>query len=769
MIRMVALPGLDDSQHAQGVRRGWASLTAGAWLSGLISTALLAAAAREFREVRTPRAITLSANQAEIITAGDLVYGRLKQGLPPRRLHWDGEPARAVLLDESGVVVAPPLLMASSLSLNRRGVLWTEEDCRFVVERSAWDASGARLRLECEAIESSLSFYLLAGLALAACLGAILCGQIRRVYQSEVAQRRAALAAELRLSSFVLLSLYTAAACYPGLPFMATNPDAINIYGFAAGRDAPDMMQHDSLLGDPQNYTWYTPAYVEFVRWWKAAGFHYGVGTAFLALASSLLGLAGFERLFRAASGSLAFAWLAAVAVWFMRTSYPPNESWNIVQVLPRTVFSGLLPWVVLAAIAVRSRPRLWSVASAFSALLFYVHPVSSPALTGAVLMGLVVAGEGALWKRLAWGAVAACAALAVMLPYSLVYAAKYSGTVADDPALMLQAAIAARERFAQGFLDLDYFLMKLGWMFLKHPRFWIGFACAAWLVRRRRNEWPVRLGMGMAAGYAIVTFAIPALDLTLASHLGRLPFQVDLMRNVRYLDIFVLVAAGLCVREMPRFLSETAAVVRAWLTSLRPAAARSALQGAKLQVAVTVLLVLYFQSTIRPFTDLGRSIVRNVSLLTGDIPEDIALEWELVRVLQSVRRAEEVVSGPLFLRASHIPLAWLQKDLGCLAYANPRELVAAKTQLERAAELRTWPMTQERLNALAGVLNAQLIVLEDGAAASDSEVESSTVFRNEKYVVARASPKGLAEAGPDSRRKTMARDPSPQRLPAMH
>jgi hypothetical protein len=166
----------------------------------------------------------------------------------------------------------------------------------------------------------------------------------------------------------------------------------------------------------------------------------------------------------------------------------------------------------------------------------------------------------------------------------------------------------------------------------------------------------------------------------------------------------------------------------------------------------LAILLALYLGSAIGRFERLGESIVENVRLLTDDPPPHLATRWELVRVLQTVRQPQEVVAGvwggpSLFLRSAHIPLAWCTKDLGALAYANPRKLVAAKSQIQAAEKQLVWPMTQARMRSVAQSLNAQLIVLNRTIVPSDVQAQPGTLFQNEEFVVVRTGHPSVASA----------------------
>ena len=98
----------------------------------------------EFRGLRHVVLVDVPLAQAEITRQPDSVCGQFRTGLPKFRLRWDGEPPRAWLADrQTGEALAPPLMLASSLSLNASGVLWEGEgDCRFAVDRPGNGSDG---------------------------------------------------------------------------------------------------------------------------------------------------------------------------------------------------------------------------------------------------------------------------------------------------------------------------------------------------------------------------------------------------------------------------------------------------------------------------------------------------------------------------------------------------------------------------------------------------------------------------------------------------
>ena len=695
----------------------------------------------EFRSLQDVSQIDIPLSRAEIVSQDEVVCGRLSKGLPPRRLRWDGEPARAYLVDvATGRAMAPPLIHETTLSLNRRGVLWTEQEgCRFVLDRETLDIVGDSLVIRFDKLRNRTGFYLFGLLAVAAGLLAVLCGQVRRIRSASPQLRARRVFAEIRLSTFILLSHLAFLAFFPGLPDSRMSSDAKNIGGFAAALDSPENFTEDALLHEPGNFQWYTPSFVLAMQAFGWMGFHYGTSLAVLAFVSGLAGLFGYFHLFRMISRSEVFAFAAALGLWFLHTYYPASQSWTPTLVLPRTVYSALLPWVLCLTIWSLRRPRRWSIATAASGLLFYVHPVSSPALSGAILTAMVIAGGGrSRLKRLGWGLAAAGVAVAVMFPYILIYTSKYSGTVIADQIVIDRAMEVARDRLAPGFLDMGLFMRQIAGFLATNVRYWPGIAAVVWLLMRRRRRRPVRVLGAMALGYAIVTILIPAVDLLLANYLGRMPFQIDLIRNIRYGDVFLLAVFGIAWRETRRGRA-------AWRWPLDvplkfgPVTLPGRLRITK-TLAVTVLVVIAVGDgrLLKSARKLVRMCRVNVDVLRAKPPVEVADELETVRVLGVLRRPGEVVGGPLHLRQSHVPLAYIHKDLGALSCANPVGLVEARDALDDARPHLQWPVTLDSARTAARILQADLLILDRAKAAPSLVRSEAVVFQNGSVILLR-------------------------------
>lgn len=726
-------------------RNGWDELGFRHGPAALLALASIVCLVLGWFEFRTLRAkqVDLPLSQTEYRAEGELVIGRVTQGMPKFHLWWDGEPPQATLVvANTGEVIGPSLMLETSLSLNARGTLWLKDgDCRYVLDRRTFDAYGPDgLALRAEKIPSRIQFYIYALLSVGAAFGAVIAMLIVRLSSAPTFQRSYIFWDNLRILTFVLLSAFSVMVFYPGHPVAHMSGDPANIHSFAAGLSAPADFQQDAVLSDQRNFAWYTPLYVKTVQLFGWLGFHYATSRAFLALISALLGLFGYYRLFKLISRSCLFGFLASLAIFFLKAHYPPNEDWGPILVLPRTVYSAMLPWVAWLGLKLLLRPSLWWVAAAASGLLFYVHPVSSPALTGALLTGYAWGGKSPWWMRLFWSGLGAVAALAVMYPYVKTYTQKYEGTVVSNPETVAQAFEISRERFAPGYLEPLVFYRDLFVFLVTSPRYWFGIAGLVALLWYRRRSLASRVAVGMTVGFVIVTCLIPTTDVLVAQRLGRLPFQIDLIRNLRYLDVWLLGIIGACVREFGR-----PGTLRDWTIDLQLASTRYLgkrqlkLQGTWV-LAIVWLLACYTPSVFRSSYRMAEFSYDNLTILVGKPKGELAEDIEAFRAIHELRHAREVVGGTFHLRQIHIPVAYNDKDLGILAYSSPEQLIQAKNTLTSAAEARKWPMSEVGAVKQGSILNAQILLLDRPLITTALARSPRTLFQNSRHAIVRVT-----------------------------
>jgi hypothetical protein len=164
-----------------------------------------------------------------------------------------------------------------------------------------------------------------------------------------------------------------------------------------------------------------------------------------------------------------------------------------------------------------------------------------------------------------------------------VVYALRYGQTVDGDP------GIAARslEIIKPIFRDLEPQRLLYDLVVYRVTSFRILLDALAVVVLVRRSfDRASRFYLGLAAGFLIVAFGVPALDGAVAGYLNRRPFEFEMARGVRFLDFFTIGALALGMRDWQgsrrrmRFMTVATACAflafgPGWFATLRSMAAR--------------------------------------------------------------------------------------------------------------------------------------------------------------------------------------------------
>jgi hypothetical protein len=674
-------------------------------------------------------------------------YGVVDRGLPAYELSWDGTPPRAEIIDRrTHEILASSVLARSTLEANRNAVLWlpadaeqlTAERCEFVLDERLVAARGSALslRLEVPTYEQTSRRWTLLGVVLA--VGAAVLLAAASLVAASSAQRAASLLRSCRTGVFLALASTCLLIHFPNVPWLNAETDAASINSFAAALDHPDAFTRDGLLDEQEDFDWYIPAFVSLVRATRVLGLPYHAAYAWLGFLGVWLSLVGYERLFSRISGSAIYGSVAALAIGLLGASYPPNEHWSFAAVLPRSIFAALLPWVLLLGFRwlgprPAASPRYWWIAAGAAAGLFYIHPVSSPALSAALLVAFLTCPRVSWSARLAGVAAASLVTALIMLPYATRYeGARRGGADGSESLQVLRSIVAPFEphRFYAAALDL----------ILQTPRYWLllaGIALVAATARSGR-----RVFLAMLAGWALVTLLVPELDWVIATSRNRQPFQFNLVRNLRYLDVWLLATLAMLVRThrqvplAPLWVSARIAVGRS------TCAARSRIPAVAL-IASALVVLCYSPSAARTVTAVVAQVGASRAAFLGRWRSVPSSRLELLRAVEAFRRPDEAVLVPRdldFFRQLLIPLAYTWKDPETLSYAAGVEMVEADRVVRRVAELLEPPVDGPRVAAAATESGAGLVVIERWRTTLALRESPDRLFLNDRYVLVRPS-----------------------------
>ena len=688
------------------------------WIvTALLATALALAvlvALMDLRAISKPAVVDIVVPASALQVDGARVRGEVREGVPPYALHWDGQPPSAVLLEpRRQSVLAAAVFSNDSFDRNLSAVRFLDGEVRFELDARRW-VPGAPLIVRVEAVRSRGGFRRAAVAAVLLGLALLTWFAVRRYAACPEAHRRGIARRLAESALFLVIAGGIFASVYPGVPVrVAEVTDEANINGFAAAVDHPEHFALDRMLSDSRQFAWYIPAYLAPIRAVKALGFHYETGNAFIGALIVVLLLFGLRRLFATVSGSAGFGFAAALVLGLVFDERSPaDETWSILSVMPRMLFTALVPWVLLLALRCAPSSRRWWIACVVTGLLFHIHPLSAPVLLGALLVAFVAASDEPWRARLEGAALGVAAAAAVMLPYIVVYSLRYQQTIDADPTIAARALQIARSEY--GHLSPGLVLGELVRFRIRTMRVLLD-GLALILLLRHRVDRSLRFYVGLGVGFLLVILAVPFVDNSIAEHLGRRPFQYEMVRGIRFVDLFLVGALALVVRD--------------WRGSRRA--------GRWLVVAGALCAVLSFGSgwlhTVRVIGGRARLSWR---ILNGRPDAESGAAQEAIRAMQALHTADERVAGPVGLRQFDVPLAWAWEDLGPLSYSPSRGLLACADTIARGQPLLATTITDASLAQLSVIYEAQLFFLRRSQLGEALARSERVLFTNDVYAI---------------------------------
>ena len=130
--------------------------------AALLALALAVAAAVAIASLRgiseTPT-VDVAVPASAVQVSEDRAAGRVRDGLPAYRLHWDGQPPSAILVDvRTGTALAAAVFTDQGFARSRNAVRFTDGDVRFVLDPRRLPAGDASLAVRVEAVPPRARF-----------------------------------------------------------------------------------------------------------------------------------------------------------------------------------------------------------------------------------------------------------------------------------------------------------------------------------------------------------------------------------------------------------------------------------------------------------------------------------------------------------------------------------------------------------------------------------------------------------------------------------
>ena len=334
--------------------------------------------------------------------------------------------------------------------------------------------------------------------------------------------------------------------------------DPANYACMAAAEAHPEAFAKDAAFADPAKYGVHATLLVPLLQYLADDG---NFGTAYLKLSGAhfflhwlafyLLGVVLLKKRWQA----LIFALLMGQVYWMLWGTY-----WGagLRDFTPRSTFTALYPFYIMAALAILHRPRWWPPFMAATGLLVYVHSISTlPVAFGFWLGFLLHRPEG--WtrqKHWAWLVFSGCCFVLVMSPFALKFLRPGVSLNTEDIELLRQVLLS---RYDPEFTRYWQGLWQFALHHIKLPLLPLALA-GAYVLHRYGNTWEKEvLGQfAMWAAGVLVMVALFLLDHETGRIFNRHPYQFDLIRVLRFLVFFTMCIPLMACNVLLRHFSTT-------------------------------------------------------------------------------------------------------------------------------------------------------------------------------------------------------------------
>ena len=336
--------------------------------------------------------------------------------------------------------------------------------------------------------------------------------------------------------------------------FALLTPD-LGVYAtFAAAQETPELFTNDPFLSNEKNINSYNMILVPLIKALKNVFGNYGTACAFLLPFFLFIHLLGWYVLgvsiFKNPWAGLLVSLLASTPVL---TYY---DYWGLIlDALPRFLYQGTIPFLLALSIWRGHELKWWPVILGGVGLLNYIHPLSTPSWTLAVMLALWVAAPGlGFWQKARMMGLALLVLVLVLSPFIVNYVRStivetsftvgYEQTLAilqerfitmdgSNPLSALGSFFAGRRDMRFDLLWYLIWLLGLGGLILG-------------LIWRKTSAHHARLRQLIAwlVGILIIGGLVPVLERIIFAYLERLPPEFEILKTLRYLVPLILVAA---------------------------------------------------------------------------------------------------------------------------------------------------------------------------------------------------------------------------------
>lgn len=561
----------------------------------------------------------------------------------------------------------------------------------------------------------------------------------------------------LILSLFLLLSLFLTMGRVGTAfdSFALLTPD-LGVYAtFAAAQDSPELFLNDPFLSNEKNINSYNMILVPLIKVLKDVFGNYGTACAFLLPFFLFIHLIGWYvlgvALFKNPWAGLLASLLASTPVL---TYY---DYWGLIlDALPRFLYQGMIPFLLALSIWRGSELKWWPAILGGVGLLNYVHPLSTPAWTVAVMLALWVSASGVgFWQKARWMGVSVIMLLLVLVPFVLNYVSstivETSNTVGYEQTLaILQERFLTMDSGSPFSALVNFFAGRrsMGFDVIWYAVWLLGLAGLVFGLSRREysvEHAHLRQVAAWLAGILLVGGLLPVLEQIVFAYLKRIPPEFEILKTLRYLVPLILVAAVYALwmlqdqLQSRNVMSVKAASYVSWVTG------------------IFLLLTWGLSGQVR-YPDFRNAIRQNLSCwrqgnLVCPLPQ---ISMDFIDVLDVVRE-DTPVGARIFSEGQEVavryyalrPLVFTYKDGAPLAYTDQEQLLVWNEHSKAMDELtflRKFPFRHRAfvrgILELAQQTGADYLLLQEPFDAGNEYPEQlSLVYTNASYSLYEIAP----------------------------
>ena len=349
---------------------------------------------------------------------------------------------------------------------------------------------------------------------------------------------------------FVVVSLVLTLNLYGGhfSDYTRLSGDAGNYASFAAAQTYPSLFENDPLLSTPTNFDMFDTYHVALTQLVEPVFGNFGTAFMVTQLPFTFLFLFGFYLLGRELYHSRLFGvFLSSLTFIFVQMNL--SEFWGYVtSPIPRFSYQVFLPFLLLLVLKKGSNPKNWWIILGLSGAGVYIHAVSAPAWSIAVMLSLWFLAPRSIPfnKRFVSMIIAIGVFVLVMAPFAIQY---FSNTSFGEQEINSMETVyeIIDYRLARGMVDVptalhDFWEISLSASWLHVLLLSLGLFSLIvmnYVTRFSSESRNIIALQTWIAGILIVSVLFPMLDFMVASLLDRNPFQIQLLRGMR--NIFPL------------------------------------------------------------------------------------------------------------------------------------------------------------------------------------------------------------------------------------